>query len=368
MAIRSISLFAGAGGLDLAMALVIPDLAPLLYVENEATAAQILASRITEGILPPAHIWSDITKLDGRKFRGAVDLIYGGFPCVDLSLAGKRAGITHGKKSGLWREYAKIIRQVRPSWVFIENVPGLLSAANGGVVLGQLAEMGFDAEWGVVSAKGVGAGHIRKRVFVLAYRRDGGLGNPTKPRREEPGPAQFRELSKESREGVHHRSEQPVGSMGHPLRPRLEIRGCERGDNGEEREAIERAGGSLDHSAIPRLNPRESQSSGKVWDQARGQEPDRRRDDLAIFAPGPNSPHWHDLLVRSPWLRPALAQTEAKSIVRGVVDGGANQLHFDNRTDRLRALGNMVCPMQGAAAFVELWERAVKGMNRRIKP
>ena len=102
--------------------------------------------------------------------HGFVDVICGGFPCQDVSIAGKRAGIEKGKRSGLWYEFSRIIRELRPRYVLVENVPGLL--ANGmGRVLGDLADAGYDAEWEVLSAASVGAPHLRKRVFITAHDR-----------------------------------------------------------------------------------------------------------------------------------------------------------------------------------------------------
>lgn len=121
-----ISLFSGGGGLDLAIKLAIPNARCVCYVENEITAVNILAGRIAEGVLDDAPIWSGVESFPSELFSGGVvGGIVGGFPCRDISYAGKQAGITKGKHSGLWREYAKIVRQVRPEWVFIENVPGL---------------------------------------------------------------------------------------------------------------------------------------------------------------------------------------------------------------------------------------------------
>ena len=95
-----------------------------------------------------------------------VDMLYGGFPCQDLSLAGKRAGI-EGERSGLWSEFARLIGEVRPRYALVENVPGLLT---GGMerVLGDLAEIGYDAEWHCIPAAAVGAPHLRDRVWILA--------------------------------------------------------------------------------------------------------------------------------------------------------------------------------------------------------
>ena len=96
-----------------------------------------------------------------------VDVITGGFPCQDVSDAGKRAGI-NGDRSGLWSEMCRIIGELRPRFVLVENVPGLFVR---GIdrVLGDLAEIGYDAEWQVISAADVGAPHLRKRVWIVAH-------------------------------------------------------------------------------------------------------------------------------------------------------------------------------------------------------
>jgi len=119
--------------------------------------------------LDEAPIWSDVTTFDGSRWNGIVDTVSFGFPCQSISVAGKRKGIKEGTRSGLFFEACRIIRQVRPRYLFIENVPGLLSNKFMSVVLGELSEMGFDAEWGVFSARDVGSTHLRKRVFILGY-------------------------------------------------------------------------------------------------------------------------------------------------------------------------------------------------------
>lgn len=130
---------------------------------------------MADGSLDDAPVFTDIAAFDGRPWRGVVDLIVGGFPCQDLSVAGRQEGI-NGKRSGLWFEYARIIREVEPGWVLVENVPPVLAFPAGGAVLGELAQSGLDAQWISIRAADVGAPHRRERVFVLAYRAVGGLG------------------------------------------------------------------------------------------------------------------------------------------------------------------------------------------------
>jgi DNA (cytosine-5)-methyltransferase 1 len=161
---NELALFAGAGGGILAGNLL--GWTTVCAVERDAYAAQILAQRQNDGIIGAFPIWSDVCSFDGRPWRGLVDVVSGGFPCQDISGAGKGAGI-EGGRSGLWSQFARIIGEVRPRLVYVENSP-LLTGRGIYRVLGDLAEMGFDAEWGIVSAENTGAPHQRKRIWILA--------------------------------------------------------------------------------------------------------------------------------------------------------------------------------------------------------
>ena len=174
---RELALFAGAGGGILAGHIL--GWRTVCAVERDAHAAEVLAQRQNDGILSPFPIWSDVTTFNGYSWQGRVDVISGGFPCQDISAAGKGTGIT-GKRSGLWKEMARIICEVRPRFVFVENSP-LLTSRGLDVVLGDLAAMGFNAEWGVFGASDAGASHQRDRIWVLAYASSFGRG----PRRED---------------------------------------------------------------------------------------------------------------------------------------------------------------------------------------
>jgi len=164
-----LSLFSGIAGLDQSVRLVFPESRTVCFVEREAYAASVLVARMEDKTLDEAPIWSDVTTFNGESFRGCVDCVTFGFPCTDISVAGKQKGISKGTRSGLFFEACRIVRQVQPRYLFIENVTGLLSNKFMSVVLGELFEMGFDAEWGVFSARDVGSTHLRKRVFILAY-------------------------------------------------------------------------------------------------------------------------------------------------------------------------------------------------------
>ena len=135
-------------------------------VEIEEYPRKVLMQRQDDGILPPFPIWDDVQTFDGGPWRGIVDVVSGGFPCQDISAAGKGAGI-EGERSGLWGEMARIIREVGPRFVFVENSP-LLVGRGLAVVIGDLAEMGYDARWGIVGAHHAGAPHKRDRCWIVA--------------------------------------------------------------------------------------------------------------------------------------------------------------------------------------------------------
>ena len=165
---NELALFAGAGGGILGGQLL--GWRTVCAVEWEQYPASVLCARQNEGLLPHFPIWDDVQTFDGKPWRGIVDVISGGFPCQDISCAGKGAGI-EGERSGMWTEFARIISEVRPKYVFVENSP-MLTIRGLGTVLGDLASMGFDAEWGVLSAANVGANHQRDRIWIVAEQRD----------------------------------------------------------------------------------------------------------------------------------------------------------------------------------------------------
>lgn len=161
---NELALFAGAGGGILGGHLL--GWSTVCAVECDAYAAQVLAARQNDRILKPFPIWSDVRTFDGTLWRGIVDVVSGGFPCQDISSAGKGAGID-GARSGLWKHMARIIGEVRPRFVFVENSPVLISRGLA-VVIGDLAEMGYSEEWLRLSASDCGAPHKRDRIWIMA--------------------------------------------------------------------------------------------------------------------------------------------------------------------------------------------------------
>lgn len=170
---NELALFAGAGGGILGGHLL--GWRTVCAVEYDSYAAAVLCQRQNDGFLPAFPIWDDVRTFDGRPWRGIVDVVSGGFPCQDISAAGTGAGLD-GERSGLWVEMARIIGEVRPGFCFVENSP-VLTSRGLGRVLGDLAAMGYDAEWGVLGAADVGAPHQRDRIWIMAYSSSEGAGS-----------------------------------------------------------------------------------------------------------------------------------------------------------------------------------------------
>jgi DNA (cytosine-5)-methyltransferase 1 len=164
---NELALFAGAGGGILGGKLL--GWRTVCAVELDPYCRRVLLARQRDGFLPRFPIWDNVTTFDGKPWRGRVDVVSGGFPCTDHS-AGKHqhngGNDYEGESMQLWRHMARIIGEVRPRFVFVENSPRLI---RGGLasVLADLAAMGFDGRWGVVSAQNAGAPHQRKRFWGL---------------------------------------------------------------------------------------------------------------------------------------------------------------------------------------------------------
>lgn len=161
--LNGLSLFTGYAGIDIALADYVR---PVLYCEIERYPQAILVSRMDDRSAHFAPIWNDVTTLDGKKLRGLVDIITAGFPCQDISTAGKGAGL-EGKRSGLFYEVARLVEEIRPSYILLENVPAIRT--RGAVeVQKKLSSLGYDSRWTTLSAYEVGGCHNRERWFCLA--------------------------------------------------------------------------------------------------------------------------------------------------------------------------------------------------------
>jgi DNA (cytosine-5)-methyltransferase 1 len=160
------ALFSGIGGLELGLERAGVG-RTLWQCEFAEYPRRVLAKH-----WPNAHRYTDVRTMGVSEDVPYVDVICGGFPCQDISTAGKQAGLFGGTRSGLFFELMRIVRLVRPRYVVLENVTALLSVDGGlamGAVVGALAESGYDAQWDCVPAAAVGAPHRRDRVFIVAY-------------------------------------------------------------------------------------------------------------------------------------------------------------------------------------------------------
>lgn len=162
---NGLSLFAGIGGIDLALSEWVR---PVAYCEIDPYAAGVLFSRMLDGSLPIAPIFPDVTKLTA-EILPPIDIIFGGFPCQDVSVAGARKGLD-GERTGLFREAVRLVRECKPQFVFLENVSGIRRYVPS--VRQELEAIGYDCRDGFLSAAEVGANHIRNRWWLLAYAND----------------------------------------------------------------------------------------------------------------------------------------------------------------------------------------------------
>ena len=162
--LTALHLCSGYGGFELALKTF--GTQTVCHVERDPYAAATLAARMEQTRLDPAPIWDDLTTFDGRPWCGRVDLVTAGFPCQPFSTAGQRRGVDDDR--WLWPDIARIVSEVRPGIVILENVPQLVRHGLP-YVLADLAGLGFDAEWAMFAAADVGAPHLRKRFWLLAY-------------------------------------------------------------------------------------------------------------------------------------------------------------------------------------------------------
>lgn len=176
--INGLDLFSGIGGISNALK---DWVRPIAYCEIDRYAQAVLLSRMACGDLQNAPIWDDISTLR-RAYLPNIDIIYGGFPCQDISAAGHGIGL-EGKRSGLFFEILRLVEEIKPTFVFLENVPAI--RARGAERVGkELSQLGYDCRWETVSAEEVGAPHQRQRWFLLANSNRIGLRDRRKRNKE----------------------------------------------------------------------------------------------------------------------------------------------------------------------------------------
>lgn len=162
--LNGLDLFSGIGGLTLALA---PWVRTIAYCENDRYAQSVLLSRMRHGDLACGPIWDDVCTLRREALPVVPDIVFGGFPCQDISVAGAGKGLD-GERSGLFFEIVRLTRDIRPRFVFLENVPAISVRGLDRVLL-EFTALGYDCRWTIVSAAEVGAPHLRERWFLLAH-------------------------------------------------------------------------------------------------------------------------------------------------------------------------------------------------------
>lgn len=350
------------------------------YVEREAAAASQLATLMEAGALDPAPIWSDMLTFDGGAWRGKVDCVVAGFPCQDLSVAGRRAGLD-GKRSGLFFRVIDIADDCGATKLILENVSGIASAtasvmdeAEGELderaaarVVGELADRGWHAEWITISASDVGASHGRARWFCFAWRMaDTGLQHQHVQQRQD-GAESEREGGKMdhtpggngSRDGRGSEAQKPFNSVSGADMGDTECARWPQTGSGSEKHPGRKSEPGRSAMADPGGQRHEGRQQRRTRSGNRGgQETHGPISELCrafpIFAPGPEDHRWADILEQRPDLAPA---TEPG--VRLLVDGMA-LLVDESRSHQLRQVGNGVVPLCAAVALVILFRRAAE--------
>jgi DNA (cytosine-5)-methyltransferase 1 len=164
---NGLAICAGVGGIELGLKLALGNAYRCVgYIERQAYAVSTLVGRMEEEALDRAPVWDDVGTFDGKPWRGLVDLIAAGIPCQPWSSAGEQKGKLDER--WIWRDVLRVIQDVEPGLVFLENVPGIIQEGLPQIV-GDLSKNGFTAAWDCFSACEVGASHPRKRLFLLAH-------------------------------------------------------------------------------------------------------------------------------------------------------------------------------------------------------
>ena len=380
------SLFSGLGGFELGLERAIPGLETIWQVEQEEFCQRVLQKH-----WPNAEIYNDVKSV-GKHNLKPVDIICGGFPCQDISTAGKQGGI-HGKKSGLWWEFQRIISELQPRVAIMENVPNLLTLGMP-EVLGSLSEMGYDAKWGSIKAANVGATHRRERVFILAYKPSIGWRrwNERNERRCEQQiqtQGSFSKWSSELDDTEHN------GCSTTKITGNTRQRSYNDKERSQETSQSKRSSErSNETNSLVNTNskrrPRRNNGRENAMDVSSS---DSRIYGKPRFAPAPNDPAWRDIIRHREDLSPALAnygkynvenpssfrwrrgnkgheevfypdktgrpggeQKEIESEVRGMANGMGRKLDTIPKVGLLRYLGNGVVPLQATAAFTILYK------------
>lgn len=318
---NGLALCAGAGGLELGISLALGEsYRTVCYVEWEAYATATLVARMENSSLDKAPVWDNVKTFDGKPWRGKVDIITAGYPCQPFSFAGQRKGKEDPRH--LWPSVARIVREIQPEWIFLENVAGHVQLGLADV-LSDLNEMGLSVQWGCLSAGALGASHKRERLFILAHSCRGS---------DSTGKLQRGKHIDSKEKGTTNSYNGIRKKLGNTTHPQY------KGAHNKGNKGSLQGGGEL-------VNP----DGIRRWGKGDTKQPpsgiDRRG--LPIWPPRPSDAEgWGKVIQSDPTLKPAIC---------GMADGMAH------RVDRLRLCGNGVVPVVAAVAFLALRKRISGG-------
>jgi len=335
--VRVLDLFSGIGAFSLGLERA--GMRTVAFCEIEPFARRVLARH-----WPDVHIFHDVRELSAQHLSAkglGVDLICGGFPCQDISVAGRGAGIG-GERSGLWSEFARLIGEIRPRYAIVENVSALLGRGLGDV-LGDLAALGYDAEWHCIPAAAVGAPHIRDRIWIVGHANRAGCQGIAMEQRQgwQAHPeAKWSGVAMADTDSGGWREQRDVAEATGPARA---------GQSGDGR--------AMDDTTGARCGAGQPGAGGPIWDEARRSQPERRGGDVPIarrprlaLGEGTLGEWAHAATTGAGWWA-----TEPD--VGRVVDGPAGKV---DRRQRLIALGNSLVPQipELIGRAILAWEHA----------
>lgn len=313
--LNGLDLFSGIGGLTIALS---DWVRPVAYCEIERYASAVLLSRMSEGKLPIAPIWDDVTTLKGNMLP-EIDIIYGGFPCQDISVAGNGKGLA-GERSGLFFEIMRLVDEIQPKFIFLENVPAITTRGLSQVTA-EITKRGYDSRWTTLSAAEIGANHKRERWWLLGYaKHNGSLAT------EKRGSSQ--ETISNNSQGQNKASEFEGTDTSSMLSKRI-VSDSESKRAGQDNRGLwQRACGANRGQATSQEDVADS-SSLRPQEQRQSEQSERSAENQTRQTDWANSDSW--------WS----TEPNVGRVVAGI----------PYRVDRLKGLGNAVVPLQAKTAF-----------------
>lgn len=324
--LNGLDLFTGIGGITLALREWVR---PVAYCEIEPYCQSVLLQRMQEENLPKAPIWDDIRTLSFSDFNidesiFDIDIIYGGFPCQDISVAGHGKGL-EGERSGLFFEIMRLAEEIKPKFIFLENVPAI--TRRGGLqVVREITSLGYDCRWCMLSASEVGAMHKRERWFLLAYSKHNGTLASERGESLRSCIAQREQYEQEEGIGEIERA----GGISRNVADTM-CKGLEGQRRSTSRITQKKPLSSVQSKDDSNTNGKSSKQTNQST-MSFSTKGNSRRDNSTEYWPFESRTHWQEIV---------------STICR--VDDGVS-----NRVDRLKALGNSVVPIQVRQAFIEL--------------